>query len=603
MFGDQLDPFATQLESQMDPLSGSEGLFSQSESQQTFQDKHALRPIPSSIPADMDTTTTPAATTTATTPSTSEEGNDALFGDKLKARANGESLHDSPGHLRKGKGAVDGPQGSSPSSPSDGIHSIIDLTCCRGKAIIDSLSLRQTIRLMHKLGKLTEDEISALIACVDTELAVPKGKGSRIALHKEQLYEEQQQIEESIARLVSTLKSIAQGHLSSSCEAEEEEEGVEEEELSRPENLKVLEIVRDRDSMSTQVKKIQLPEGMGKRSPKTLVYIIKKEDSDLAGIIQENQADAFREDEEQERSNVDLDALTHRDPGAREKPVMEADQENQGIDAVEEEEEDEEVNTASTPSSTLSNAKTAPRSRKKTSKALPPSLPSVTAEDANVTAPEHNQQAEPAPSSSSSSAPLVRRKRGIYRRLIYIESDEEGGEQVSDDDFVPPRAISQKRAPLPPVSFDSDAEGEDEEEGTVTRRTRGERKRVRGSLENGDDEGVAEVETTPSGSGRRRIPFPVESTSSSPRASSSPVSKAHMKKRSRIIWTPEQTTCLARGMTEYGTSWSAILKRYGGSSGPLAGKTQIQLKDKARNERRRLERINEDLGIFDLATL
>jgi ribosome assembly protein YihI (activator of Der GTPase) len=56
---------------------------------------------------------------------------------------------------------------------------------------------------------------------------------------------------------------------------------------------------------------------------------------------------------------------------------------------------------------------------------------------------------------------------------------------------------------------------------------------------------------------------------------------------------------LEEGMEKFGTNWSLILSM---SSGPLSNRTAVQLKDKARNEKRRRKREGTPLGVFQKAT-
>jgi len=71
------------------------------------------------------------------------------------------------------------------------------------------------------------------------------------------------------------------------------------------------------------------------------------------------------------------------------------------------------------------------------------------------------------------------------------------------------------------------------------------------------------------------------------------------KKQKRVKWTQEELKELEEGMKKFGTNWSLILSM---SSGPLSNRTAVQLKDKARNEKRRREREGTPLGVFQKAT-
>ncbi|RKP06316.1 hypothetical protein THASP1DRAFT_28324 [Thamnocephalis sphaerospora] len=70
----------------------------------------------------------------------------------------------------------------------------------------------------------------------------------------------------------------------------------------------------------------------------------------------------------------------------------------------------------------------------------------------------------------------------------------------------------------------------------------------------------------------------------------------------RKPWTREQLEALEKGMAIYGTNWKRIQERFGGPSGPLSGRNPVQLKDKARNERRYRESHGLHVGVFAKAT-
>ncbi|CAG8646820.1 3408_t:CDS:2 [Racocetra fulgida] len=59
---------------------------------------------------------------------------------------------------------------------------------------------------------------------------------------------------------------------------------------------------------------------------------------------------------------------------------------------------------------------------------------------------------------------------------------------------------------------------------------------------------------------------------------------------------------LEAGMEEFGTSWSKIYDKYGNDYGILRNRSQIQLKDKARNEKLRRKRCGIEIGVFELAS-
>ena len=65
-----------------------------------------------------------------------------------------------------------------------------------------------------------------------------------------------------------------------------------------------------------------------------------------------------------------------------------------------------------------------------------------------------------------------------------------------------------------------------------------------------------------------------------------------------VKWMQEELNKLEEGMKKFGTNWSLILDMADGS---LKTRTTVQLKDKARNEKRRREREGISLGIFQNA--
>ncbi|CAG8670718.1 7887_t:CDS:2, partial [Dentiscutata heterogama] len=70
----------------------------------------------------------------------------------------------------------------------------------------------------------------------------------------------------------------------------------------------------------------------------------------------------------------------------------------------------------------------------------------------------------------------------------------------------------------------------------------------------------------------------------------------------RKKWTSEELQALEDGMREYGTHWVRILEKHGTSNGPLRNRTQVQLKDKARNEKQRRMKAGMDVGVFAQAS-
>ena len=70
------------------------------------------------------------------------------------------------------------------------------------------------------------------------------------------------------------------------------------------------------------------------------------------------------------------------------------------------------------------------------------------------------------------------------------------------------------------------------------------------------------------------------------------------RKKKRIEWSKKELDSLEEGMKKHGTKWTLIRDM----SSPLKNRTDVQLKDKARNEKRRREREGIPLGIFQKAT-
>ncbi|CAG8681945.1 16400_t:CDS:2 [Gigaspora rosea] len=68
------------------------------------------------------------------------------------------------------------------------------------------------------------------------------------------------------------------------------------------------------------------------------------------------------------------------------------------------------------------------------------------------------------------------------------------------------------------------------------------------------------------------------------------------------IQTHHELNALAAGMEEYGTSCSRIYEKYGNAHGVLCNRSQVQLKDKARNEKLRRKKYGIEVGVFELAT-
>ncbi|CAG8781169.1 36934_t:CDS:1, partial [Racocetra persica] len=70
----------------------------------------------------------------------------------------------------------------------------------------------------------------------------------------------------------------------------------------------------------------------------------------------------------------------------------------------------------------------------------------------------------------------------------------------------------------------------------------------------------------------------------------------------RRKWSEHELKALEAGMEEFGTSWSKIYDKYGNAYGILRNRSQIQLKDKARNEKLRRKRCGIEIGVFELAS-
>jgi hypothetical protein len=71
-------------------------------------------------------------------------------------------------------------------------------------------------------------------------------------------------------------------------------------------------------------------------------------------------------------------------------------------------------------------------------------------------------------------------------------------------------------------------------------------------------------------------------------------------RRPKNPWTDYEVQLLEDGIRDFGSGqWAKILARHGrGDGGFLAGRTSVDLKDKARNEKRRRQRNGEALGGF-----
>ena len=96
------------------------------------------------------------------------------------------------------------------------------------------------------------------------------------------------------------------------------------------------------------------------------------------------------------------------------------------------------------------------------------------------------------------------------------------------------------------------------------------------------------------------VPAPVSAPVPAPEGSLIPLkkNKKHVKWK-HVKWMQEELNELEEGMKKFGTNWSRILDM---ADGPLKTRTTVQLKDKARNEKRRREREGISLGIFQNAT-
>ena len=80
----------------------------------------------------------------------------------------------------------------------------------------------------------------------------------------------------------------------------------------------------------------------------------------------------------------------------------------------------------------------------------------------------------------------------------------------------------------------------------------------------------------------------------------SPISLARRKPgRDKTPWSQDEVDLLERGMRQYGRSWAKILSAFGhGPNGFADGRTGPDLKDKARNEAMRRDKLGLDKGPF-----
>lgn len=69
----------------------------------------------------------------------------------------------------------------------------------------------------------------------------------------------------------------------------------------------------------------------------------------------------------------------------------------------------------------------------------------------------------------------------------------------------------------------------------------------------------------------------------------------------RRLWSSQELKALVEGMYVYGNRWASI-KKDGKFRDVLKDRSVVDLKDKARNERKKLERRNEGPGIFRWAS-
>lgn len=95
------------------------------------------------------------------------------------------------------------------------------------------------------------------------------------------------------------------------------------------------------------------------------------------------------------------------------------------------------------------------------------------------------------------------------------------------------------------------------------------------------------------------VPAPVSAPEGDPNGSLTLQKKQKHVKWKYVKWTQEELDELEKGMKKFGTNWSLILNM---AEGPLKTRTTVQLKDKARNEKRRREKEKISLGVFQNAT-
>jgi hypothetical protein len=77
------------------------------------------------------------------------------------------------------------------------------------------------------------------------------------------------------------------------------------------------------------------------------------------------------------------------------------------------------------------------------------------------------------------------------------------------------------------------------------------------------------------------------------------------KRRQRRNWTQEEIHALEQGLKDHGSSWVLILRDHGKRgrrSQALINRSQVDLKDKARNIKLQLLRDKKELGVFEYAT-
>ncbi|ORX79864.1 hypothetical protein K493DRAFT_308460 [Basidiobolus meristosporus CBS 931.73] len=83
-----------------------------------------------------------------------------------------------------------------------------------------------------------------------------------------------------------------------------------------------------------------------------------------------------------------------------------------------------------------------------------------------------------------------------------------------------------------------------------------------------------------------------------------PLAPTGLQKRGKKPWREEELEALVQGMRLFGTSWAMILNHFGPNGvlgNALRGRTQIQLKDKARNEKNKRQKLGIPLDVFEKA--